>query len=1060
MKLTLPSLVFAFALPALAQPVWIWTAKTAESQEQADFKTEFEITGAVRSAVLNLTCDNGATALINGKKVLENPDWQKASRADVKAALQAGKNEILVQARNHGGSAALIAALDIELADGKKLTVETGDKWLAAKHGAPDWKPAVVIAKYGDGPWGLALSSQADKGKGKGKGKDAKPRKSNDGPDIATDPKDITAPPGFKVELLYTVPKAEQGSWVSMTVDKKGRLLCGDQYGGLYRLTPPPLGSGDKAAVERIEAKIGGAHGLLYAHDSLYVMLDEGSAPEAKGMKQGLYRLKDRDGDDHFGDPILLSACAGSGEHGPHSIQLAPDGKNIFFNCGNHTKLPENLSGSRAAMNSWDEDHILPRMWDANGHARGILAPGGYICQTDPDGKRVEMFCSGFRNEFDFAFDANGEMFAYDADMEWDIGAPWYRPTRINHCVSGGDYGWRSGSGKWPVYYEDSLPSVVDIGPGSPTGVTFGTGARFPAKYQRALFGNDWTYGTMYAVHFEPSGASFKAVKEEFIFGKPLPLTDVVINQHDGAMYFAVGGRRTQSAVYRVTYEGKESVEKAKPYELTREMVQRRELEKLHELNSDQLAGYGQAVTKSFNSPDRNIRFAARVAMERAFKPGTSLANLSLERESKQEAPQALIETLIGLARVGRTEQHVAKPDEKTKPAPGSSTAAVGPTNEADGKLQAKILEALGKLDFKSLSLDLQLQLIRAYQLAFTRLGKPDAAACARVAAHLDPLYPAKEGAMNRELCQLLIFLDSKSVASKTLGLMATAHDDDVAIATDALLERNTGYAKAANEAHQSRPNRQQIAFMFALRNCTAGWTPELRQTYFSWFPHARTWKGGNSFRGFLENTRKEALAKFVPENEVAKLDELSGRMETVVAANITPPKGPGRPYTTDDVVKFAQGGLKGRDYASGKNLFGAMMCAACHHFAGDGGNIGPDITGAGNRYSIRDLVENLTEPSKVISDQYGSHQIEKTDGSIVVGRIISEDGGKVNVMTNPFAPNVLIPIDGKDIKSRKDYPVSMMPPGLINALNEEELKDLLAYLLSGGNEKDKMFAK
>lgn len=1075
------SFACAIALPlaALADPVWIWTKKNPEPKETADFRTEFEVSGEVKSAVLKLTCDNGAIVLINGARVVENTAWEQPARANVKSALRPGKNEILVQAHNSGGIAALIGSLAIQMNDGKSVLVETSDQWLAAPHGGTDWKPAVMIAKYGNPPWGLVLD-QARKA-----AKADQARKSNDAPNVATDPKDITAPPGFKVELLYTVPREEQGSWVSLTVDKKGRLLCGDQYGAIYRLTPPPIGSGDKSVVERVDAKIGGAHGLLYAHDSLYVMLDEGSAPESKGMKQGLYRLKDKDGDDHFGEPVLLSACAGSGEHGPHSIQLSPDGKSIFFNCGNHTKLPENLSGSRAAMGSWDEDHILPRMWDANGHARGILAPGGYICQTDPEGKKVEMFCSGFRNEFDFAFDANGEMFAYDADMEWDIGAPWYRPTRINHCVSGGDYGWRSGSGKWPSYYEDSLPAVVDIGPGSPTGVTFGTGAKFPAKYQRALFGNDWTYGTMYAIHFEPSGASFKGVKEEFIFAKPLPLTDVVINQHDGAMYFAIGGRRTQSAVYRVTYEGKESTAKAKPYELPRKMVLRGAIEQFHAGSLSRAAGRESQITASaaienpelrealetagklklrgsiaetlwpmLGSSDRNLRFAARVRIER--EPVESWGRKVLIEKD----PQTLIEAAIALARVGRTASHVEKPDEKTKPAPGSSSAAVGPTNEADGKLQARILEALGRLEFNSLNLDLQLQLLRAYQLAFTRLGKPDAAACAKVAAHLEPLYPAKDASLNRELCQLLIFLDSKTVAAKTLGLMATAHDDDEAIATDALLERNTGYAKAANEAHQSRPNRQQIAYMFALRNCSAGWTPELRQTYFSWFPHARTWKGGNSFKGFIENTRKEALAKFVPPDEMAKLDELSSRNETVVAASITPPKGPGKAYTTDEIVRLVGAGLKGRNFDSGKNLYGAIMCAACHHFAGDGGNIGPDLTGVGNRYTLRDLVENITEPSKVISDQYGSHQVEKTDGSIVVGRIISEDGSNVNVMTNPFAPNVLVPIPRKDVKNRKDYPVSMMPPGLINALNEDELKDLLAYLLSGGSAADKIFSK
>ncbi len=1033
MKITLATL-FLFPLMLCAEPEWIWTSKNAGPNEQADFRTEFVISGGIKKAVLKLTCDNGATALINGKKVIGNTAWQEPSEADVKAELHEGKNEILVQAYNVDGIAALVAALVIEGNDGKKTTVETDSKWQAAAHGKTDWKPAVTIAKYGDAPWGLALAGKA-------------------GPaDAPVEQSSITALPGFKVEHLYTVPKAEQGSWVALTVDKKGRLICGDQYGGIYQLTQPPIGSTVPAKVERLDVHIGGAHGLLYAHDSLYVMLDEASAPEAKGMKQGIYRLKDKDGNNHFGEPELLSSFVGSGEHGPHSIQLSPDGKSIFFNCGNHTKLPENLGKSRAAMNSWDEDHILPRMWDANGHARGILAPGGYICKMDPDGKNVELFCSGFRNEFDFAFDANGEMFSYDADMEWDIGAPWYRPTRINHCVSGGEYGWRSGSGKWPAYYEDSLPAVVDIGPGSPTGVTCGTGAKFPAKYQRAMFGNDWTYGTMYAIHTEPNGAGFKAVKEEFIFGKPLPLTDVIINPHDGAMYFATGGRRTQSAVYRVTYAGKESTAKAAPVALGKSFAARFELEQLH-----QSAPSAEATAKALKfigDADRNIRFAARIALERQ-----SVAAWA-DKALAQTAPQALIESMIALARAGRTEQHVEKPNERKKPAAGSSSAAVGSTNEADGKLQAKILAALDKLDFNALSLDFQLQLVRAYQLAFTRLGKPDAAACAKAAAHIDPLYPAKDASLNRELCQLLIFLDSKTVAAKTLGLMATARDDDEALATDALLERNTQYGKAALDVHQSRPNRQQIAYIFSLRNCTAGWTPELRRTYFSWFPHTGSWKGGNSFKGFLENTRKEALAEFAPQNELAELEAISSKVESVIAANITAPKGPGRAYTTDEVVKFAQGGLTGRNFASGKNLFSAVMCAACHNFAGSGGSIGPDVTGAGNRYTIRDLVENITEPSKVISDQYGSHQIEKTDGSTVLGRIISEADGKVNVMTNPFAPNFTIAIDAKDIKSRKDYPVSMMPPGLINSLNEDELKDLLAYLLSGGNDKDKMFMK
>lgn len=1024
MKLTLTAF-FTLTLMLQAEPEWIWTSKNAGANEQADFRTEFVIAGGIKKADLNLTCDNGATVLLNGKQVLVNSNWDAPSHENVKAHLRQGKNEILVQAHNVDGIAALVAVMVIEGTDGKKTTIETNGKWQAAPHGKTDWKSAVVIAKYGDTPWGKALEGKANVAGAE-----------------ATDPATITAPAGFKVELLYTVPKNEQGSWVALTVDKKGRLLCGDQYGGVYRLTPPPIGSAEKAIVEKVETGIGGAHGLLYAFDSLYMMICESVDGN---QSQGLYRLRDKDGDDHFDKPVLLSGCKGAGEHGQHSIQLSPDGKGIYFNSGNHTSLPENLAITRAAKGQWDEDHILPRMWDANGHARGILAPGGYICKTDPEGKTVELISAGFRNEFDFAFDANGEMFTYDADMEWDMGAPWYRPTRINHCVSGGEYGWRSGSGKWPAFYEDSLPAVVDIGPGSPTGTIFGTGAKFPAKYQKALFGNDWTYGTMYAVHFKPDGAGFKGVKEEFIFGKALPLTDVVINKHDSAMYFATGGRRTQSAVYRVTYEGKESIAPTAAYAVTPEMKQRHELENLHQ------EGTGpEAINKAWpflGSKDRNLRFAARVAIER--QP----AKLWMERALKEKDTQALIESMIALARVGRT------PLPAAPPVSANSTGAVPATTPENAQLQLSILEALGGIDFKKLDLNHQLQLMRAYQLAFTRLGKPDASVCAKVAEIFDPLYPQADSSLNRELCQLLVFLDSKSVVSKSLALMATASDDAEALATDELLSRNTDYAKAAEEVHKSRPNRQQFFLIWSLRNAKIGWTPDSRKTYFSWFPHARTWKGGNSFKGFIENARKEALVNFVPPGEAAELDALSSKNEAVLAANITPPKGPGKAYATDDVVKIAQGGLKGRNFNSGKNLFSAVMCATCHHFAGDGGNIGPDITGAGNRYSLRDLVENITEPSKVISDQYGSHQIEKNDGSIILGRIVGNDSGKLLVMTNPFAPSVTLAVDEKEIKSKKDYPVSMMPPGLINSLNEDELKDLLAYLLSGGNDKDKMFA-
>src|SRR5437762_817429 len=82
---------------------------------------------------------------------------------------------------------------------------------------------------------------------------------------------------GFKAELLYSVPKETQGSWVNMCVDPKGRLIVSDQYGGLFRVTPPAIGKVDDLKVEKLPIDLGEAQGLLWAFDSLYVVVNRGT---------------------------------------------------------------------------------------------------------------------------------------------------------------------------------------------------------------------------------------------------------------------------------------------------------------------------------------------------------------------------------------------------------------------------------------------------------------------------------------------------------------------------------------------------------------------------------------------------------------------------------------------------------------------------------------------------------------------------------------------------------------------------------------------------------------
>lgn len=638
-------------------------------------------------------------------------------------------------------------------------------------------------------------------------------------------------PPGFSIEKIYDVPKEGQGSWVSMAVDPQGRLYCADQGDkGIYRITL----SDNKPLVQRVPLEISSAHGLLWAFDSLYIVVNGGGLG---GHRSGLYRASDSDGDDQLDTIQALRAFGGGGEHGPHAVVLAPDGKSLFVLGGNHTKTP--TPETSAVVPNYDEDQLLPRMPDARGHARNVRAPGGWIAQTDPEGSEFHLYSTGFRNQYDVAFNADGEMFTFDSDMEWDSGTPWYRPTRIYHCTSGSEFGWRTGTGKFPAWYPDVLPPAMDVGPGSPTGVVSGLGATFPSKYQQAVFAFDWTYGTIYAIHLTPEGSSYRAEKEEFVTGIPLNVTDGVIGK-GGHFYFAVGGRGTTSALYRVRYEGTESPRLSPRIDPASAALRamRQSIEQFHGRQDPQAV---DVVWGFLGHEDRFIRFAARVALE--HQPVSDWQTRALDESD----PRTALTALLALARQGRPDQ------------------------------LEPVVRALALLRPETFSEELQLETIRTLALAFIRLGAPSDELAAQLAKSISPYFPAASDALNREYVSMLVYLQAPDIVAKTVPLMHQEATGLEEIAfDDELLKRSRGYGGSFLNQKATNPQRQQIHYAYALKNMTQGWTPELRRQFFTWFAKAKNFKGGASFGGFIENFRKEALSKVPDEAERAALDALS----------------------------------------------------------------------------------------------------------------------------------------------------------------------------------------
>jgi putative heme-binding domain-containing protein len=111
-------------------------------------------------------------------------------------------------------------------------------------------------------------------------------------------------------------------------------------------------------------------------------------------------------------------------------------------------------------------------------------------------------------------------------------------------------------------------------------------------------------------------------------------------------------------------------------------------------------------------------------------------------------------------------------------------------------------------------------------------------------------------------------------------------------------------------------------------------------------------------------------------------------------------------------------------------------------------------------KYSPRDLLEHILEPSKEISDQYGSTVFTKKDGSTVIGRIANMKENIMMVCTNMMDPNNFTNVDARDVVKTEESKVSMMPLGLMFMLKEDDILDLMSYLLSKGNPDDPMFVK
>lgn len=355
----------------------------------------------------------------------------------------------------------------------------------------------------------------------------------------------FTLHPEFEVKQVLT--DKETGSVIAMAFNEFGQVIL-SREGGPLMLADIYQPHGTER-VREICTEVNTCQGILCLNGNLYVT---GNGPEGLALyelvldsaKAGKYKIA----------RTLVRFMGPLGEHGPHGLTLGPDGM-IYVIVGNASGVAGQPAASSPLQNSYDAD-LVPRNEDPSGHAAGIKAPGGTVIRVALDDEKVEIVAGGIRNAYDLAFNATGDLFIHDSDMESDIGLSWYRPTSLYHVPHGADLGWRSGWAKLPTSYADTINPIATTGRGSPTGIVSYRHLQFPTRFHDTLFLADWSEGRILWVKLTPQGASYKAQTETFMQGKPLNVTDLDVGE-DGSLYFTTGGRGTGGGMFRIQWRGK-----------------------------------------------------------------------------------------------------------------------------------------------------------------------------------------------------------------------------------------------------------------------------------------------------------------------------------------------------------------------------------------------------------------------------------------------------------------------------------------------------------------------
>lgn len=993
-------------------PHWIWGS--SEGRHVRVFTKSIELGDAVLSTGLKLAADGcRAEVAINGAAALTLEHYSPTTEVDVTRWMLRGKNEFRVTATpSDVGPTAVAFSFTIVKKENDRTSLVSDPSWSldeakiapgteakTSSSGEPKltavsrglvrpelWgigrRPAITSPFENYEQWKETQSSSARK--------DRRPK--------------FTIAPGFEISLVRKA-LPEEGSWISMAFDPQGRLTVSREDKGLLQMTLADDRKSVKSVVP-VNLEVNEVRGMLYADGLLYLNANNSLT---------MFTAKPHD-DGTFSDLTVVRKFPGKTGHGRNDLTLGSDGS-IYSMHGDSVEQPK--------------ENIVDRTSPLR-ESRKLVAAGkperreGHLVRLSPDRKKWELICTGLRNPYGVAVNERGEVFTYDADNEFDMGTPWYRPTRIVQMMSGADYGYRENGSIWPVEVPDNPAAgvpLIDVGRGSPTSAMFGDKLKFPSPYREALYVLDWSYGRVLAVHMEPRGAGHRAALELFLQGQPLNVTDLAAGP-DGAMYLITGGRKTESALYRAAYIGPEAESNSTSETMAQEKhrseleaygeIVRAQLRQREVVHAEAIDGKSPPYHQGLGTTDPRIRQATRTMIEKFPVAEWKKAAVDLLKipESSSSAALAPIEASMMLIRAGAIEEipkilAYVTSFELREEEVGAALAAVFVIDECR-KIAPDTFAPWRKRVGDHLAAAAN---FRSHGLVVSQWG--------------DNLT------LRRRLAKLLGEIDEPSVATafiETIGVPLL----------------------------KSSVQEDRIAGLLALRNQKTGWTLETRRLYFATLQDGSRFVGGQGMPTFIDRFRKEAVAT------------LTAAEKTALGDLIEPPKlfdeplPPLRPVVkkwtlADLTMLYEENPNRSAEHAGdakrGATAFRAALCARCHRAGISGPAVGPDLTVVARRFSRRDMLDSIVRPSHAVAEQYRNAEVTTESGLVHVGRVVSEGdfrSPKLKLNTDPLRPSQVVELDKQEIAEYRTLETSPMPQGLIDTLTLAEIADLLAFLESG----------